>query len=140
MLLTIFTPTYNRANKLENVYNSLKNQISSEYEWLIVDDGSIDNTKKIVEKFINDSLLNVRYIKKDNGGKHTAHNLAVDEAKGKYFMCLDSDDFLKENTINELKNFSKLNREIINSFINYIEIDEKNKKTNSQDIIIHWNF
>ena len=47
---------------------------------------------------------------------------------------------LKENTINELKNFSKLNREIINSFINYIEIDEKNKKTNSQDIIIHWNF
>ena len=82
MLLTIFTPTYNRANKLENVYNSLKNQISSEYEWLIVDDGSIDNTKKIVEKFINDSLLNVRYIKKDNGGKHTAHNLAVDEAKG----------------------------------------------------------
>lgn len=102
MLLTIFTPTYNRANKLENVYNSLKNQISSEYEWLIVDDGSIDNTKKIVEKFINDSLLNVRYIKKDNGGKHTAHNLAVDEAKGKYFMCLDSDDFLKENTINSL--------------------------------------
>lgn len=69
MLLTIFTPTYNRANKLENVYNSLKNQISSEYEWLIVDDGSIDNTKKIVEKFINDSLLNVRYIKKDNGGR-----------------------------------------------------------------------
>lgn len=102
MLLTIFTPTYNRANKLENVYNSLKNQISSEYEWLIVDDGSIDNTKKIVEKFINDYLLNVRYIKKDNGGKHTAHNLAVDEAKGKYFMCLDSDDFLKENTINSL--------------------------------------
>ena len=49
MLLTIFTPTYNRANKLENDYNSLKNQISSEYEWLIVDDGSIDNTKKLLK-------------------------------------------------------------------------------------------
>lgn len=99
MLLTIFTPAYNRAEKLKQIYNSLKEQSSEKYEWLIVDDGSNDNTERIVVDFCNNSSLNIRYVRKENGGKHTAHNMAVDLAKGDYFMCLDSDDYLNENAI-----------------------------------------
>lgn len=100
MLLTIFTPTYNRANKLRQIYNSLKSQHSNEYEWLIVDDGSKDKTEQVVLDFLKFASFDIRYVKKENGGKHTAHNVAVDLAKGKYFMCLDSDDYMNEKAIN----------------------------------------
>ena len=105
MLLSIFTPTYNRRNKLEQLYRSLKNQIDDECEWIIVDDGSTDATEKVILQFCNESVCNIRYIKKENGGKHTAHNLAVDFAKGDYFMCLDSDDFLQDQAIAKLLKF-----------------------------------
>ena len=105
MLLSIFTPTYNRRNKLEQLYRSLKNQIDDECEWIIVDDGSTDATEKVILQFCNESVCNIRYIKKENGGKHTAHNLAVDIAKGDYFMCLDSDDFLQDQAIIKLLKF-----------------------------------
>lgn len=102
MLLTIFTPAYNRADKLKNLYRSLKKQPNKEYEWLIVDDGSTDNTEEVVDAFLQESFVNIKYIKKRNGGKHTAHNRAVDLASGSYFMCLDSDDILNENAIRDL--------------------------------------
>ena len=70
MLLSIFTPTYNRRNKLEQLYRSLKNQIDDECEWIIVDDGSTDATEKVILQFCNESVCNIRYIKKENGGKH----------------------------------------------------------------------
>lgn len=104
MILTIFTPTYNRGNKLEQLYKSLKKQINSECEWLIVDDGSTDTTEEVVSRFCEEKCCNIRYIKKKNGGKHTAHNLAVDIAKGKYIMCLDSDDYLQNHIITKLLN------------------------------------
>ena len=102
MLLTIFTPAYNRADKLKHIYNSLKKQLNDKYEWLIVDDGSVDETEKIVSTFIDDLSLNVRYFKKENGGKHTAHNSAIELAAGRYFMCLDSDDYLAEGVLDKL--------------------------------------
>lgn len=102
MLLTIFTPAYNRADKIRRVFSSLEEQMNSECEWLIIDDGSKDNTNEVVSKFIEESSMNIRYYKKENGGKHTAHNMAVDLAKGKYFMCLDSDDYLENNSIEAL--------------------------------------
>jgi len=71
MLLTIFTPTYNRANKLEQVYLSLEKQMNNEFEWLIIDDGSKDDTEKVVSRLIKESPMNIRYYKKENGGKHT---------------------------------------------------------------------
>ena len=80
----------------------MKNQIDDECEWIIVDDGSTDATEKVILQFCNESVCNIRYIKKENGGKHTAHNLAVDFAKGDYFMCLDSDDFLQDQAIAKL--------------------------------------
>ncbi|CVI73607.1 Hyaluronan synthase [Clostridiales bacterium CHKCI001] len=102
MLFTIFTPAYNRADKLRNLYNSLKGQPSKEYEWLIIDDGSIDETENVVSEFIISSSIHIRYVKKKNGGKHTAHNLAVDLAQGRWFLCLDSDDYLSEKAVDIL--------------------------------------
>ncbi len=99
MMLTVFTPTYNRAGLLVRVYESLKKQKNYNFEWLIVDDGSSDNTEEVVSAFLNETSFSVRYIKKNNGGKHTAHNVAINEALGDWFMCLDSDDMLSENAV-----------------------------------------
>lgn len=74
--LTIFTPTYNRGYILGNAYESLKKQTNKDFIWLIVDDGSTDNTEDIVEKWIEENTIEIRYIKKENGGKHTAYNVA----------------------------------------------------------------
>ncbi len=84
---TVFTPTYNRAHLLENLYNDLKAQTYdfNDFEWLIVDDGSSDSTKELVEKFISENKLNIRYIYKENGGKHTAINLGVKMQMESYF-------------------------------------------------------
>ena len=90
---TVFTATYNRADKIHRVYDSLKKQIYKDFEWIIVDDGSSDNTEEIVAKWVNESnFFPIRYIKKENGGKHTAFNIGVKEAKGDLFLPLDSDD------------------------------------------------
>jgi len=93
----VFTPTYNRVHTLERAYTSLTRQSFTDFEWLIVDDGSTDGTDELVEQFIKDGTLRISYIYKENGGKHTAINTAYAHAKGKYFCTLDSDDeFLPE--------------------------------------------
>ncbi len=94
MKLTIFTPTYNRARLLPRLYDSLCKQGCYDFEWLIVDDGSTDQTKEIVDEFIAERKICIRYYCKENGGKHTAHNMAIRLAVGDWFMCLDSDDML----------------------------------------------
>lgn len=104
MKLTIFTPTYNRGNLLYRIYDSLKSQAIYNFEWLIIDDGSTDNTEEIVQQFLLNKTFPVRYYRKENGGKHTAHNFAVSVARGEYFMCLDSDDMLVENAMTDLMN------------------------------------
>jgi glycosyltransferase involved in cell wall biosynthesis len=96
---TVFTPTYNRAHTLTRVYNSLANQTFKDFEWLIVDDGSTDNTGEIVNKWIKNSKFSIRYIKKQNGGKHTAINVGVKEAQGELFLIHDSDDSCVPETI-----------------------------------------
>ena len=98
--LTIFTPTYNRGDILENAYKSLKKQTNQDFIWLIVDDGSIDKTEDIVEKWIEENTIEIRYIKKENGGKHTAYNVACDNADTELIMiALDSDDYLCEDAV-----------------------------------------
>lgn len=97
-IITVFTPTYNRAYTLQRLYDSLKSQTDYSFEWLIIDDGSTDNTNEVVGKFCNDAF-SIRYMKKKNGGKHTAYNWALEEAMGKYFMCVDSDDTLAPDAI-----------------------------------------
>lgn len=93
-MITIFTPTYNRKNKLDNLYKSILNQNYNDLEWLIVDDGSTDGTDKYIEKIQKDNKININYIKKENGGKMSAVNIAHDEARGECFITIDSDDEL----------------------------------------------
>ena len=100
--ITVFTPTYNRAKTLVRLYNSLLRQSADAFEWLIVDDGSTDDTKKVIDGFIEQNKIDVRYIHKNNGGKHTAVNVGMQNAKREYFMCVDSDDFLTDDAIETL--------------------------------------
>lgn len=103
-MLTIFTPTYNRAHFLKRVFDSLLLQNCHDFEWLIIDDGSSDETENVVQAFLSNSSFSVRYIKKENGGKHTAHNTAVKEARGEFILCLDSDDELVPEAVNIVNN------------------------------------
>lgn len=104
MNLTIFTPTYNRASLLLRVYESLKRQSSNCFEWIVVDDGSSDNTAAVINRVAEKATFPIRYIKKTNGGKHTAFNLGIAEAKGALFLCLDSDDELCEGAVETIIN------------------------------------
>ena len=98
-MLTIFTPTYNRGYIIERLYNSLLHQTNYNFEWLIVDDGSTDDTKSLIEQWINEKKINIRYYYQENQGKPIAHNLGVENAKGDIFVCVDSDDYLTEDAV-----------------------------------------
>lgn len=95
-MVTIFTPAYNRAYILPKLYQSLCNQTSNEFEWLIVDDGSSDNTQLLIQSYIDEDKINIRYIKQTNGGKHRAINTGLKEAKGDLFFIVDSDDYITD--------------------------------------------
>lgn len=113
-LVTVFTPTYNRAKLLPRLYESLCKQTCLDFEWLIVDDGSTDNTEEIINKKleIRKSKFKVRYFKKENGGKHTAINFGVRKAQGELFLILDSDDELPKDSIeNILEEYNRIEDE-----------------------------
>ena len=97
MKFTIFTPTFNRKELLEKLYKSLQKQTYTDFEWLIVDDGSTDGTGEKVKEFLEESKLDIKYFYKENGGKQRAYNFATDKANGELFICLDSDDEYVEN-------------------------------------------
>lgn len=98
-MITVFTPTYNRGHILAQLYLSLKAQTCKDFEWLIVDDGSTDNTEEIVRNNFTSVDFPIRYFKQKNGGKHRAINLGVKEAKGDLFFIVDSDDYLSSDAI-----------------------------------------
>lgn len=97
--VTIFTPTYNRAYILPQLYASLKKQTNKNFIWLVIDDGSTDDTEKTVQKWIEEKLVEIKYIKKENGGKHTAIELANQVCQTAYICCCDSDDFLSDDAV-----------------------------------------
>lgn len=100
MKITVFTPTYNRAYIIENLYQSLKAQTYTDFEWLVIDDGSSDNTEELIKKYISeDNKFSIHYEKKENGGKHRAINYGLPLAKGELFFIVDSDDFLPDNAL-----------------------------------------
>lgn len=101
-MITVFTPAYNRAKLLPRLYESLQAQQFKDFEWLIVDDGSTDETESLVRSFQEKAFFPVRYCKKENGGKHTAFNFGVQRAKGEWFFCVDSDDILSDNSLRSL--------------------------------------
>lgn len=91
--LTVFTPTYNRANTLPRTYESLLNQDCKDFIWLIVDDGSSDNTEELVHSWLEkENGFEIRYVHKENGGMHTAHNTAYENIDTELNVCIDSDD------------------------------------------------
>ncbi len=99
MLISVITPTYNRAYILNKCYESLVKQTSQAFEWVVVDDGSTDNTEELILSFIEENKIKIKYIKQENGGKHVAHNTAVLNSQGELVVCLDSDDVLTEDAI-----------------------------------------
>src|SRR5262245_16951671 len=100
---TVCTPTFNRARFLPRVHESLCQQTLSDYEWLIVDDGSTDDTGDVIAGFIAAGKVSIRYVRKSNGGKHTALNLAVREAHGSLFTVIDSDDWFEPRALERMK-------------------------------------
>ena len=94
MKITVFTPTYNRGYLLGKLYESLLKQTNTDFEWLIIDDGSNDNTSNIINKFIDDDKIRIRYFYQENCGKHRAINKGLDIAEGELFFIVDSDDTL----------------------------------------------
>ena len=97
--ITVFTPTYNRAYTIHKCYESLQRQTNSNFIWLVIDDGSTDNTKELINKWINNSKFEIRYIYKRNGGMHTAHNIAYENIDTELNVCIDSDDYMTDNAI-----------------------------------------
>lgn len=106
MKISILTATYNRANLLAQLYSSIINNAKyiSDIEWLIMDDGSRDNTKQEVEKFINEKKIDVKYYYQENSGKMTAINNLVEKATGKLIIECDSDDYFTDNAFEIIKN------------------------------------
>lgn len=102
-MITVFTPTYNRAYILPKLYASLRAQTSDNFEWVIVDDGSTDETKRLVTGWLSDkNKFCVRYYNRENGGKHRAINFGVQVARGELFFIVDSDDYLTPDAIETL--------------------------------------
>lgn len=99
-LITVFTPAYNRANTLPRVFEGLKKQTYKNFEWIIIDDGSSDNTKCVAENMLSEKVFfNITYKYQQNSGKHIAINRAVEIAKGEFFIILDSDDTCTDNAL-----------------------------------------
>jgi glycosyltransferase involved in cell wall biosynthesis len=113
--VTVFTPTFNRAHVLKRCYLSILEQNRNDIEWLIIDDGSTDNTADIVNTFKSENRIKINYLYQDNSGKQAAWNRAVNNANGEYFIGLDSDDALIADSINKLLSIKKIfdDKEII---------------------------
>lgn len=97
--LTVLTPTYNRAHTLHKCYESLLKQTNKNFKWLIIDDGSTDDTSSLVSKWIDKDIIKIEYFHKDNGGKHTALNMGFKYITSEYIIIVDSDDFLSDDAV-----------------------------------------
>lgn len=106
IILTVFTPAYNRAHTLPRTYESLCKQTNKNFIWMIVDDGSIDNTKKLVNEWqsVNNGF-EIQYFYKTNGGMHTAHNLAYQKIQTELNVCIDSDDMMPVDAVDKILTF-----------------------------------
>lgn len=101
--VTVFTPTYNRAYILGDLYHSLQRQTCMDFEWLIVDDGSADDTKALVASWQGEeNPFPIRYVYQENGGKCRAINRGLKEANGRLFFTVDSDDYLTDDAIEKV--------------------------------------
>lgn len=101
--LTVFTPVYNRAHTLPRTYESLRGQNCKDFMWLIIDDGSTDGVESLVRKWQKeDNGFEIQYIYKENGGMHTAHNVAYEHIVTELNSCIDSDDCMAEGAVQSI--------------------------------------
>jgi len=105
--LTIFTPAYNRAHTLRRTYESLIRQSCKDFEWLVVDDGSTDNTRELVNSWIAEGLIPIRYVCQQNQGMHGAHNTAYRNITTELNTCIDSDDYMPDDAVEKIVTFWK---------------------------------
>jgi glycosyltransferase involved in cell wall biosynthesis len=105
--LTVFTPTYNRAYTLHLCYESLLRQTCIDFKWLIIDDGSSDNTKELVQKWIDENKIPIRYFYQENKGMHGAHNAAYRLIDTELNTCIDSDDYMPDDAVEKIVKFWK---------------------------------
>lgn len=105
--ITVFTPTYNRVELLDRCYKSLEKQGNKNFEWLVIDDGSDDDTKEYMNKVLKKADFKIIYIYQENGGKHRAFNLAVKKCRTEFLLILDSDDILADDAIEVLNQKSE---------------------------------
>lgn len=118
--ITVFTPTYNRGYILPNLYESLVSQRNREFVWLIVDDGSTDGTKQLIQQWIAERKIHIEYVKQTNQGKSIAHNLGVSLTRTELFTCVDSDDYLCADAISSILNLWEVcNKENITGLLVY---------------------
>ena len=108
--LTVFTPSYNRAYTLHKCYESLLRQTSKDFTWLIIDDGSSDNTKELVDSWINENKIEINYIYQENQGMHGAHNTAYKNIKTELNVCIDSDDYMPDDAVEKIISFWNKNK------------------------------
>lgn len=101
--MTVFTPTYNRAYIIDNLYRSLQHQTFLDFEWLIVDDGSTDDSETVIRRWqAKNNTFQIRYYKKENGGKCSAINMGLELAQGELFFTVDSDDYLTDDALEKV--------------------------------------
>jgi glycosyltransferase involved in cell wall biosynthesis len=102
--ITVFTPTYNRAHLLERLYNSLANQSSKDFIWLVIDDGSVDGTEELIAGLIKKGVIQIEYRYKENGGMHTAYNMAYALIETELNVSIDSDDLMPPDAVEKILN------------------------------------
>lgn len=100
--ITVFTPAYNRGNLIHNLYESLLHQTCKNFKWLIIDDGSTDGTRDIVQHWIAEAKIEIRYVYKENGGLHTGYNKAIELMDTELSVCIDSDDWMPDDAIERI--------------------------------------
>ena len=106
--LTVFTPAYNRADLLPRCFESMKRQTNKKFIWMIIDDGSTDNTRALVDGWMKEPLdFQIVYYHKENGGLHTAYNEAIAHMETELCVCIDSDDFMPDNAVERILTFWK---------------------------------
>ena len=104
--LTVFTPAYNRADLLPRCFESMKRQSSKDFIWMIIDDGSTDTTRSLVDGWMQEQLdFQIVYYYKENGGLHTAYNEAIAHIETELCVCIDSDDFMPDDAVERILDF-----------------------------------
>ena len=105
--LTVFTPAYNRAHTITRTYESLCRQTCKDFTWLVVDDGSTDGTRALIEQWIAAGVIDIRYIYQANQGMHGAHNTAYRNITTELNTCIDSDDYMPDDAVQQIVDFWK---------------------------------